>query len=69
MCISRLGTGEGITEMCHGIRRVLTEQDIRSQYIRPAIVAAGWKSAESARNIISLPTVCILPAKNQFTVD
>ena len=24
----------------------LTEQEIRSQYKRPAIVAAGWKSAE-----------------------
>ena len=27
-------------------KKDLTEQEIRSQFVRPAIVAAGWKSAE-----------------------
>lgn len=27
-------------------KKDLTEQEIRSQYIRPAIVDAGWKPAE-----------------------
>jgi type I site-specific restriction endonuclease len=27
-------------------KRALAEREIRSQYIRPEIVAAGWKSAK-----------------------
>lgn len=39
------GTYRGYVNRTMG-KQDLTEQEIRSQYIRPAIVNAGWKSAE-----------------------
>jgi len=44
-------------------KKDLTEQEIRSQYIRPAILAAGWKDNEIREEHITPPVACTSAAK------